>query len=359
MEKLWKLCFAIFLSTVIGAIGPNAAVAQGTQQPKSSAVKTVEISPPAAEAEVGKQLKFTAVAKDEAGNTLNEKPSAWFAAPFDLAKADDAGTVSFFQPGEVLIGAIVGGEAGFTKVMVKAAPVSRVDIDPVKHFVVGGTFKLNATARYANGDPRSDAIITWTSDNQRVASVDAAGVITGVAPGMATLTAASGTGKAIVTITVVKSTLTGLSIEPASTKARTGDVVRFKVLAKGGNDVDNFIAGWAVTGQGARIDPDGGFVAERPGTYIVTATSGSHQTHASIVVTQRNVEREIEIVGHALTKDMLDGNGAVIQTAEEWIFGKYAYISTISDKLLVYDISDPAHPKLTDTLKVDAVPSMM
>ena len=44
----------------------------------------------------------------------------------------------------------------------------------------------------------------------------------------------------------------------------------------------------------------------------------------------------------------------MIPTAEQWIFGNYAYVSTISDKLLVYDITDPAHPKLTDTLKVDA-----
>jgi hypothetical protein len=42
------------------------------------------------------------------------------------------------------------------------------------------------------------------------------------------------------------------------------------------------------------------------------------------------------------------------QGAEQWIIGNYAYLSTISDRFLVYDISDPANPKLTDTIKVDA-----
>jgi hypothetical protein len=51
---------------------------------------------------------------------------------------------------------------------------------------------------------------------------------------------------------------------------------------------------------------------------------------------------------------MTDGKGAVVQAAKQWIFGNYAYVSTIPDKLLVYDISAPAHPKLTETLKVDA-----
>src|SRR5207253_11475823 len=94
------------------------------------------------------------------------------------------------------------------------------------------------------------------------------------------------------------------------------------------------------------IESDGGFVAERPGTYIVTATSGDRNAIASVVVTPRNAERELQVVGRAPIKDM--------QAAEQWIFKNYAYVSTISDKVLVYDISDPANPKLTDTLKVDA-----
>ncbi len=42
------------------------------------------------------------------------------------------------------------------------------------------------------------------------------------------------------------------------------------------------------------------------------------------------------------------------QFAEEWIWDHYAYLSAISDKLYVYDISDPAHPRPGETLKVDA-----
>jgi len=87
-------------------------------------------------------------------------------------------------------------------------------------------------------------------------------------------------------------------------------------------------------------------VAERPGSYVVTASIGDKSATASVVVAPRNAEREIKVVGHALLKDA--------QGAEEWIIGNYAYYSTISDHFLVYDISDPAHPKLTDTVKVDA-----
>jgi hypothetical protein len=334
----------------------STATVNTPAQPAKSVVKTVEIKSPSAEAEVGKPLKFTAVAKDEAGNTVNEKPSTWFAAPFDLAHAAEDGTVSFFQPGEVLVGAIVGGKPGFMKIMVKTTPIARIDIQPLRHsLAVGDRYKLSFTARSANGDPRSDAVIDWASDNSPVAKVDAAGVVTAVAPGKATLNGSSGGIKGTINITVLPSTIKTLAIDPGSTKVRTGDVVRLNARATGAiGPFDNYSVSWAVEGEGARVDADGGFVAELPGTYIVTATSGSVQSHASIVVTPRNAERALEVISHVLIKDTVDKNGAVIPTAEQWIFGNYAYVSTISDKLLVYDITDPANPKLTDTLKVDA-----
>ena len=344
MKKFAKLYFV----AVIAILAVPSLLAAQT----SSSVETIEIKSPATEAEVGKPLKFTAVVKDAAGKTLNEKPSAWFAAPFDLAHAQDDGTVTFFQPGEVLVGAIVGGKPGFTKIMVKTTPVARIDIDAPKHsLVTGGRTKLTATARSINGDPRTDAVIAWTSDTPSIARVDAAGLVTGVAPGKAVITGTTGNVRSTVTVNVAASTVSGIAIDPGSTKARTGDVVRLNAKATGGSSgFDNYAVSWSVEGEGALVDADGGFVAELPGTYIVTATYGEHQASSSIVVAPRDIERELEVVGHVLTKD----NGVVISTAEQWIFGNYAYVSTIHDKLLVYDISNPAEPKLTDTIKVDA-----
>jgi hypothetical protein len=310
----------------------------------SPAVVKVEIKAPAGEAEVGKPLQFTATATDATGKPVAVKPTAWFAAPFDLAVANDDGTVNFYNPGEVKIGAIVGGKLGFTTINVKPTPAARVDIDPVTvPLNVGGTLKLRATARAFNNNPLPRAALSWKSDNPNIATVDPAGVVVGLAPGTATLRATSDAGSGTVTVNVVKSTVTSLNIEPKTTTARTGDVVRFK--ANAGGQGNSFVR-WEVSGEGAMIEPDGAFVAERPGTYIVTATSGDRNAVSSIVVTPRNVQRELEVVGRVPLKDTL--------AAEQWIFGNYAYVSTISDKLFVYDITDPKNPKLTDTLKVDA-----
>ncbi len=335
------LCFALLVAL--------ASAISTAQEPAStpSTTKPVELTPATEDISVGQKVKFTAVVKDASGNKTNVPASAWFAAPFDLAGVDESGTVSFFSPGEVLVGAIVGGKTVLTKVMVKTGPVTRLDIEPVKApLVVSANARLSATARGSEGNPRSDVTISWTSNKPEVATVDGAGVVTAISPGSATITATtSGGGKGSVEVSVVNNTLTGLSIEPRSTTARTGDVVRFDVHATSGQADRNAVR-WTVSGPAATIDSDGGFVAELPGAYVITAASGPVEAIASVVVAPRNAERTLEVVGRAPIKDF--------EAAEQWVIGNYAYLSTISDKFLVYDISDPAHPKLTETVKVDA-----
>src|ERR1700704_4958975 len=83
------------------------AITAFAQQPKStSAVATVEVKASVTEAEVGQQVKLAVVAKDAAGNILNEQPTSFFAGPFDIAAADDNGVIRLFGPGEVTAGAV-------------------------------------------------------------------------------------------------------------------------------------------------------------------------------------------------------------------------------------------------------------
>ncbi|MGB9180982.1 MAG: Ig-like domain-containing protein [Pyrinomonadaceae bacterium] len=339
--------FFVLASLLLTAllIAPAAFAQETTASPQAPAAMTVEITPAMTDAEVGQKVKFTAVVKDASGKVVNQKLQ-WYALPFDSATADEDGTVSLFAPGEIRVLALLNGKPYFAKINARPAAVARIDVDAMSEpLAVGGTAKLGATAHTADGRPRSDAAINWTSDNPSVAIVDAAGVVTGIAPGKATVHATAGSANTPVAISVIQSNISGLSVEPRSATARTGDVIRFKASAQGAGN-QKFAVRWSLTGDGATVDPDGGFVAERPGTYIVTASSGDHTASSSVVVSPRNIERQIQVVGRMPIKDF--------QSAEQWIIGNYAYMATISDKVVVYDISDPAHPKETDTIKVDA-----
>lgn len=311
---------------------------------QGSKVKTVQVTPSAKEAEVGQSVTLSVTATDAAGKVVNERPSTFFAGPFDIAAVDDDGNVKLFGAGEVTVGAIVDGIPGLTTFMVKPPSVKTIEINSLKTpLVVGDTIQLNAVTRIYNGVARTGVPVNWTSDNPQVATVDPGGVLLGVGSGKATITATSGVASTTTIVNVVKSNLRGLSVTASARNARTGDVVRFNAK---GDPAEDFATRWSVSGSGATIDPDGGFVAERPGSYIVTATSGTMSASSSIVVAPRNLERDITVIGRIPMKEF--------QGAEQWIIGNYAYYSTIHDRFLVYDISDPAKPKLTDTIKVDA-----
>lgn len=295
---------------------------------QQSNVKKVEITPNTGEYEVGQQVTFSVAGKDESGKVIASKAMFWFANPGDVAGADKDGNITFFNSGEVTIGAVVGGQVGFVKVRAKAARVTKIEIDKLKTpLAVGNTTQLQATARTANDNPRADVMLKWTSSNPAVATVDGAGVVTGIKSGKAKLTASADSASGEIDIDVVANPVQKLAVEPKSINVRTGDVVRFKVKAQDGKGatLQTPSVRWAVSGNGAMVESDGGFVADIPGTYIVTAISGNKVETASVVVVPRNAEREIEIIGRAPVKDFM--------AAEQWIFGNYAYLSTITNKL--------------------------
>ena len=343
MSHLRILLCSLVLAAGIIAAGSNVSAWQ------SSSVKTIQISPAVTEGEVGQQLKLTAVGRDESGKPVNMQPAAWFALPSDVASADQSGMVSFYDAGQVTVGVVIGGKTEFVEIKVKPSTIARIEIEPPSApVVVGGATKLHATARARNGNARSDVVVQWASDNSDIATVDRAGLVTGIKAGKATLRATAERASETLVIEVIPDPVRSLAVEPRSSTARTGDVIRFAARAvdESGATMNKVPVRWAVSGAGAMIESDGGFVAERPGTYVVTAASGEHTAVASVIVAPRNVERAVEIIGRAPVKDF--------QAAEQWIIGNHAYVTTISDQLLVYDISDPKNPKLTDKVKFDA-----
>ncbi|HUL35859.1 MAG TPA: Ig-like domain-containing protein [Candidatus Eisenbacteria bacterium] len=347
--KVFLRC-GIGLSLTGGMCGLQAR-AQKPLEPEAkpgevSNIAVVEVTPDHATATVGAKMAFKAVAKDAAGNTLPDAVKYWFAAPFDVAGADQSGEISFFQPGEVTIGALIGSKIGYAHVTVEKPHIVRIDIAPVTApLPTGGSERLTATPRNPNGDPRTDIALKWTSLDPKVAAVDGAGLAQALKPGKARIQA-EGDGKTgEITLEITKDTVSKLAVSPETVSTKTGTVVHFAATDKGGAALPYQVA-WSVQGNGAQIYPDGAFVADAPGTYTVLATVGGKTAAASVVAAPRDIAREVERVGFAMPPEE--------QFAEEWIWDHYAYLSSISDKLYIYDISDPAHPVAADPLKVDA-----
>ena len=87
--------------------------------------KTVEITPTQRPSACGRQDQFTAVAKDDAGKTIDVKPDILDRAAAGHRRSDADGMVIFRAAGVVTVGAVVAGKPGFATVTVGTPPRSR------------------------------------------------------------------------------------------------------------------------------------------------------------------------------------------------------------------------------------------
>ena len=301
------------------------------QQPQDlvATVAKVDVAPASQTARIGQSLQFTVEAVDSAGNSIHGIPVQWFTAPWDLGSVDESGMVRPEAAGILKVGARVGNKIGYAEVQVKAPEATRLEIESLNSpLVVGGHLRLQATPVSESGAPRGEVAVSWKSADERVAVVDSAGVLSGVRAGKTQIRGNAGTAEASTTVEVVVNPVESLFVKAGAAQARTGDVVRFVASARSaaGAEISNLAPTWTIEGRGAEVGQDGNFVAEEEGTYVVNASIGKRSGSASIVVSPRAVQRELEIVAHVIPDTK-------VPYAEEWIFGRVAYLSTIGDKV--------------------------
>ncbi|HUF14064.1 MAG TPA: hypothetical protein VMN78_13250 [Longimicrobiales bacterium] len=251
---------------------------------------------------------------------------------------------------------------GVVRLMIEPRPLARVEVRvPDAPLFVGGQLVLDAAGFSDDDSPREDIDYTWRSADPGIASVDPLGVVRGRRVGRATISASAEGITSDVVVQVVPNIVASLTIEPQSASVETGDVVRFRAVARDarGDAIPAVPVSYAIVGGdprgtvGAAIYEDGAFVAERPGTYQVTATAGGSAGVATVSASPRRGELVATRVGSGIISHT--------PTSDLWVFrgndGRdYAYTGTHvgGQKMFAWDVTDPANPILTDSVVVDA-----
>ena len=318
---------------------PTSALAQTT---------SVEVRPARATIVAGTTLQLTATARDAGGREVAGKPRTWFAVPFDVASIDSNGLFRGHRQGRAQVFAVIEGKTSIAIIEVEPKAVATIDLAPAQaEIVTDGTTLLSAVARTEDKEPLAGAVFSFRSSDERIATVDQSGVVTGRREGSVILVATTGSARAETRLTVVPNRVAHLSLTGPA-QGRTGDVLKFHVTAEDRRNlpVPNPPVRWSVSGAGSSIDPDGGFVAEQPGTYLVTASAGAVAGTHAVRVTRRTHARRLEQVSHLGFGDL--------QAGEAWAIGDVAYVSTLADRVYSFDIRDPANPVKVDSIVVDA-----
>src|SRR5580700_4498644 len=102
--------------------------------------------------------------------------------------------------------------------------LTSVTVGPTATINQGGTVQESAVGTFNDGSTKSLSNVQWSSDTESVATISSAGLVTGVSPGAATITGASGTVSGTAAITVALQNVTGITVTPttANIKANGG-----------------------------------------------------------------------------------------------------------------------------------------
>ena len=332
------------------------------QQPTSTTapqaqIAKVDVQPSGGEVPIGGKMKFTARALDASGQVVPAAEIGWFVGG-DVGNVDSTGEFIGGYQGYARVTAVgfvrgVQGSQVFGTALVHVLPEppARIALDPrPARLVAGSRLTVSAAAFSRHGDRRSDPVM-FTSSNPRVATVTNDGRLRAVAAGRATITATAGPATETLALQVLPNNIARITLEPATSKVRTGDVVKFTATARAaaGRPVGDVAVDWAVSaGSGlSEIDPSGTFVAELAGDYTVTASIGGKEADAVVHVAPREVGRSIEVRGRV---------PITMSAAEVWLHpsGTCAYLSTIADRVYAIDITDVTHPKIVDSMMTNA-----
>jgi parallel beta-helix repeat protein len=204
---------------------------------------------------LNQSLQLTATAKDANGATVPGVSFIWRSLNSAIATVGTTGNVISKGVGTVLIIAAAGTIADTAAITVRQVPATIVLNNTSLTVTVGGTGQLVATVRDGGGTAIPGSPVTWSSSASSIASVSSAGVVTGVAVGQATVTAAAGELSAAASVTVeTPPEGSGYYVSPSGSSQGDGSAARPWDLQT------------ALSGAGGRVQP-GDTVWIRGGTY--------------------------------------------------------------------------------------------
>jgi len=195
---------------------------------------------------VGRTLQLRTTFLNAQGEEVAGQVDAWESSDIQIALVDGDGTVTAVAPGETEVSATAkkGGGHGRenapgqlkkeSKVIVSPDTVASVEVVPSSGSInVGATMQFEAVVKDADGNVLEDRLVTWSTSNDQVATVDDYGNVTGTGAGSVVVVAAceEKQGTASVDVQEVVREIVQLAIWPASVTVDTGQQVQFYVAA--------------------------------------------------------------------------------------------------------------------------------
>lgn len=171
------------------ACGGGDGTAPENKGPSPDVVTAVVVSAPAVTLSPQQTVQFTAVARNASGGIIGNVTPVWSSSANGVATVNASGIVTGVSAGTAIISAARGTVSGNVTVTVTsgAGVLASVVVNMQDRTIqLGQRTQASIAGRDGQGSPIAlgTRTVTWTTSNPAVATVDAAGVVTGVGIGI-------------------------------------------------------------------------------------------------------------------------------------------------------------------------------
>jgi hypothetical protein len=224
----------------------------------------------------GANVQLSATVRDVDGVVVTDRVVTWTTSSAPVATVSASGVVTGVGSGSVTITATSEGKSGTTSVTVLAVPVASVTIQPPSPDTVfiGYTAQLTAITKDSDGGVLNGRAVTWHSNNTAIATVDATGLVSGVAAGSTTITATSEGKTASVTLVATKAPVGSVVVVAGADSVNTANTTAGSTQITATVVTDRTIA-WVAT--------PGGLVTVSPNSGATVTVSGKSKGQARII----------------------------------------------------------------------------
>lgn len=278
--RAWLLVLAGGVAGGLGACGDSSTG-------NGSAVARVTATPTQLTVLVDESKGLTARAFDAVGNTL-ARPLFWSVSNPSVATVTQGGVVTGVSAGTAQVAASAGGKSVIVPVTVAARAVALVRLTPATSTIrVGATQLLTAQLLDSTGATLTGPTVSWSTSAAAVATVSAAGVVTGVTPGSVTITATAGSVSGTAVVAVQAIPVASVVLTPTTATILDGATLTLAASPRdsAGRTLTGRTVTWASSANGvASVSSNGVVLAVAPGTATITATSEGKAATSAVTV---------------------------------------------------------------------------
>ena len=284
-------------SGVVLAVAPGSAVISGLVDGVTGSVSIVVSLVPVSRVTLSRDtatltaattLQLTATPVDSAGHVLSDRTIAWSSSDTTVAKVSATGLVTANAVGTANIIATSEGKTGQTRITVTPAAVASIDVTPGSPTVNEGfTVQLTAVAKDALGRILTGRTLAWSSSNIAAATVDANGLVRGVAPGIANILVTSGNVFGGASVRVLAVNVGSVTVTPDSATVNVGQTAQLTAVVKdsAGRVLTKPVA-WTSLNTGiATVDVNGLVTGVAFGRASIVAQSQNFADTVTVIVT--------------------------------------------------------------------------